>query len=148
MSVFDPDTFLQASVDAAFETRLSPVPEGEYLAVIGEDGLKPRTAKDRVILDITWSILDEALKAQLGMQKVTVRQSVFLDLDENGRLLHGPNKNIDLGRIREALSQNVPGWIPSMLRGAGPAKIKVTQRMDPEDSSKIYNDVKGVTKAA
>lgn len=150
MSVFNPEAFLQQTITDSMETRFTPIPEGEYLASI--DDLKMRLIEKTgsVILDITWAILDDNLKATLGLEKPSVRQSVFLDLDSNGRLAVGQNKNITLGRVRDAVNQNNAGqaWGVNMLKGAGPAKLKVTQRTDQNDTSKIYNDVAMVAKAA
>lgn len=153
MSTFNPEEFLNTQVDTSFDTKRTPIPErDDYIAVIGsgEKDVLPRVAKDRVILDITWEILDDALKASLRLPRITVRQSVFLDLDENGKLAKGTNANVQLGRVRDALGQNQPGqaWSPRLLKGAGPAKLKVGQRPDDKDASVIYNDVLAVTKLA
>jgi hypothetical protein len=146
MSVFNPDEFLNQSIEGSFATRMTPVPEGEYPAVIDE--LKVRTTdKGQVILDVTWNIVDDALKSNLGRDKITVRQSAFLDLDSNGKLQAGENKNVTLGRIREAIGQNYSDrpWVVGQLKGAGPAKIKVTQRPGQE-AGDVFNDVKGIAK--
>lgn len=150
MSSFDPTQFLSQTITEANETRFTPIPEGEYLASISKLGMRTLDKTGAVILDITWDILDENLKATLGLDKPQVRQSCFLDLDANGKIASGQNKNVDLGRVRDALGQNNAGqpWGPMMLNGAGPAKLKIGQRVDPNDSSKIYSDVKMVAKAA
>lgn len=152
MSVFNPDTFLQSATTEKMETRRTPIPENEYLATIKD--VKLRSAKESVILDVTWSILDQGagagLAAKMGLPEATVRQSVFLDIREDGQgLATGPNKNVQLGRIREAIGQNNPGpWMILQLKGAGPAKIMVTNRPDDKDASIVYDDVKAVSKAA
>lgn len=152
MSQFDPEAFLDTTVDAPMETKRTPIPEGDqYIGTIKD--LKLRTAKDRVIADITWSVLNvpEEVKARLGFQTdPTSRQSIFLDFDGNGRLATGPNMNVQLGRLREALGQNQPGmaWKMLMLKGAGPAQLKVSNRPDPRDASIIYDEVASVTRLA
>lgn len=150
MSVFNPEQFLQQTVTEAFETRMTPVPEGEYLASIDKLGMRTLPNTGQPILDITWTILDDAVKAALGLSKITVRQSVFLDLDANGKLDNGANKNIRLGQIREAMGQNTPGqpWGPMMLNGAGPAKVKVVQRPNEKDPANPFSDIGMVAKAA
>lgn len=150
MSVFDPTQFLNQTVTDSFETRFTPIPENEYLASIDDIKMRVLDKTGSVILDVSWAILDDNLKANLGLDKPMVRQSVFLDLDANGKLAVGQNKNITLGRIRDAVGQNIAGqpWGPLMLKGAGPAKIKVTQRQDQNDPTKIFNDVAMVAKAA
>lgn len=141
---FDLDTFMNSVTTESGSTALEPVPFGEYAAVI--DDLKPRTTRTgRLILDIIWSIEDLELKAQLDRDKVTVRQSVFIDTTSSGAIDFGKGKNVQLNRVREALGQNKEGesWSPMSLRGAGPARITVTQRMD-EETGNTYNDVKQV----
>jgi hypothetical protein len=140
---FDPDVFMSAEVSAPMETTYTPVAEGEYLAAI--DDIKVRKAKDSVICDVTWLIMDDALKASMGMDRITVRQSVFLDVEASGALQLGPNKNVQLGKLRAALGQNGSGpWSFAQLKGAGPVKITVGVRPDRDDPEKKYNDVKKI----
>lgn len=152
MSTFDPDSFLNEAVDGALSTAPEPIPEGEFLAVIGMDDKSiqvRQTAKGSTILDVTWEIQDGDLAEKLGRQKITVRQSIFLDMTPNNTLDRSKGKNVQLGRLRAALGQNDPmkPWTFGSLKGAGPAMIKVTQRTNPDDESIIYNDVKGVAAA-
>jgi hypothetical protein len=128
------------------ETTYTPVPEGEYLGAI--DDIKIRKAKDSVICDVTWLIMDDQLKSSMNMDRITVRQSVFLDVEANGALQLGPNKNVALGRLRQALGQNGSGpWSFAQLKGAGPVKLTVGVRPDKDDPDKKYNDVKRITAA-
>ena len=151
MSTFDPNSFFNETVDGAFSTSPEPIPEGEYLAVIasGEKAVVVRNTKSSVVLDIQWEIQDAELAESLGRSTVSVRQSIFLDTTSQGTLDRGKGKNVSLGRLRAALGQNDASkpWSFGMLRGAGPAMIRVTQRPNPEDETIVYNDVKGVTAA-
>ncbi len=152
MSTFDPDSFLNEEVDGALATTFEPIPEGEYLAVVasGEKAITVRqTERGSTILDISWEIQDAELAEKLGRTTLSVRQSVFLDMTPNNTLDRGKGKNVSLGRVRAALGQNDPNkpWAFGMLKGAGPAMIKVGQRSNPQDDSIIYNDVKAVTAA-
>lgn len=145
--MFDVDALFENTTTEANETTFTPIPEGEYTATI--DKLKMRSPKEGMaLLDIVYDIDDPDLAQRLNRQKVTVRQSVFLDI-ENGKLATGPNQNVDLGRVREAVGQNQPGkpWAPSMLEGAGPVKIIVGHRQDKTDPAKVYDDVKKVARA-
>lgn len=144
--MFNPETFLNQTTDTSFETRRTPVPENEYIAVV--DDIKFRSAKESIILDVFWLIDDAALAAKMGLPKVTVRQSIFLDITSDGRFETGPNKNIGLGRLREALGQNTGAWAPMQLKGAGPVKLVVINRPDDKDATIIYDDVKAITKLA
>lgn len=139
--MFDIDALTNAPVDAPFATTIPVCPIGEYNLLIDSldsEGLKKwlRTleGKDgkpsRLILEVPCIVLDENVKAQLGREKVTVRKSIWLDVGSDGRtLLTGEGKNVDLGRLREAVGQNAePNWTFARLAGAGPFRGTVTHR--------------------
>jgi hypothetical protein len=153
---FDPNAYMAMTTNDSFETSFTPIPESEYPAVV--DSVKVDVVKfkdkatgaeeQRLVCRLIWSILDDAVKAAMGMSKVTVRQDIFIDLAPTGQFESGKNRNIDLGRVREALGLNSGPFSLQMLSGQGPVYLKVTQRPDKDDSTKIYNDVKGVRKFA
>lgn len=109
-SDFDPETFLSsANVDQPLSTRSTPVPEGTFRGQVDRLGARQILTKKqetRTILEVYWDVLDDAVRTELEREKVTVRQDVWLDLDENGRLDQGKGKNVDLGRLREAVGMN------------------------------------------
>jgi len=144
MSNFDPDTFMSQTTEESCETTYKPIPEGDYQAVITK--VEGRNPKGNAILDVHWGIDDPSLGAELGIENPTVRQSVFLDVNDQGALMTGANKNVQLGRLRDAVNQNAPGqpWAPSMLEGQV-ARISVKHRIDGEN---IYSDVRGVARVA
>lgn len=143
MSNFDPAEFMNLTVDQPLEMDRTLVPEGEYQASIddfdqgafetftftykkgqhaGEEGQMHK-------FNCPVVINDDAVKQKLNMEKVRIYQQCTLDLDENGALMWGPNRNIDLGKLRHATKQNAPGaWSIGNLRGAGPFMIKVQHR--------------------
>tara|TARA_Y100000310_G_scaffold344774_1_gene459393 strand:- start:2029 stop:2472 length:444 start_codon:yes stop_codon:yes gene_type:complete len=126
MTQFDPDVFLNTEIEGAMETKFTPVPAGEHEAFI--DDIAMREVNDTPVLRVTWKVPNEALAAELGVDDIQVNDDLFLDIEADGRLMFGPNKNIKLGRLREALGQNKPGetWGFSQLRGAGPTKLIVS----------------------
>ena len=134
MSQFDPASFLDATTTEASSTQTIPVPVGEYNAVIKE--VKSRTwssrdgTKSGLALDITYDIDDAAVKQLLERPTVTVRQSIMLDITEQGTLDNGKGKNVQLGRLREAVGQNTAGqpWAPRMLEGQ-PLRVAVAHEM-------------------
>lgn len=151
-SVFDLDTFVQSTTDEPLATRMIPVPEGEYLlAVASHDkwcevrSITEGKMAGRVIADLQFEVLDESVKQALSMDTVRVRKSYFLDLTPDGRVDFGPNKNIQLGKLREALGQNKPGVPFGALKGAGPVKGRITQRPDSNDPTIVYNDIAAIT---
>lgn len=143
---FDADTFMHTEVEGQLETKLTPPPEDEYNAYV--EDVEATELGGSPALAITYNVTDEAVKELLGMEKVTVRDNLFLDLDEQGRLEFGPNKNVKLGALREAVNQNDGSrWAPSMLVGQGPVRIKVTHRFNKTTGEGPYANVARVTAA-
>ncbi len=147
ISTFDPAAFKQTVVEGSFETHTTPLPEDTYVAVLGETAIRAIKNDDgeaSILCDVPFIVDDETLAERLGLDRLQVIQGFFLDLDKKGNLEFGPNKNIRLGRLRDALGQNTDkSWNFGMLDGAGPLKIKVIQKPDKDDSSIQYNRVVG-----
>lgn len=142
MSTFDPDLFMNSETTDANDTSFVPVPEGEFTAAI--ESVEPRKAGDKPVLEVKWAIDDQGVRDATGMQKPTVRQTIWLDVTEAGGLDGGKGKNIGLGKLREAVGQNKPGqrWAPGMLVGQV-ARVVVKHRSGKEPGE-VFADVKGV----
>lgn len=152
MSVFDKDTFLNTSVTGQSEVDYTPIPEGEYKAYIDTVGMDKYNDAERgevPVLILTYALIEvEHLKEELGLAKPQVQDRLFLDV-ENGALAFGPNKNVKLGQVREAVSQNdaKKAWNMNLLRGAGPVLLKVTHRYNKAGDGPFSN-VARIAKAA
>jgi len=147
MGDFDPDVFLTATLTEANSTQSIPVDAGEYPAIAEEVETRPwqgkkDPSKSGISLDIQWNIDSAEQRQKLGREKVIVRQSIMIDLNESKGIDTGKGKNVRLGRLREAVGLNTPGQPFNflMLKGKA-AKVKVEQR--PEGDV-IYNDVTAV----
>lgn len=147
--MFDPNQFLDLQITEANDTKVIPVPVGEFTAVADKTECrtwqsKKDPSKSGVTLEVTWAIDDQGVKELLGRDQVTVRQGIMLDLTDEGGLDMGKGRNVGLGRLREALGLNVPGqpFAFSMIPGRM-AKIKVDHRIDGEN---VYAEVKGAAK--
>ncbi len=144
-SSFDPEAFLGETINDSFSTKFPTVPEGNYTSIIDKIAVKEVvTERGRVpVLEVFHNLLEDQLKADLGMEKIVVRQSIFLDLDGAGKLDVSEYKNVRLGRLRDAVGQNVPGepWGYRMLEGAGPLLIAVIEKPDKNDPETKYNEV-------
>ena len=96
-------------------------------------------------MDVTWNLqVGPAILEAISREKATVRQSLIVDLNAAGTGLDfGKGKNIQLGRLREAVGQNQDGqpWSPARLKGAA-ANVKIKHRVDGEDT---YDEVDVVT---
>lgn len=143
--MFDPENFLQTETQETGETSYTPIPEDEYTAVI-KDLKSNVTPNGNAVLNVVWLVDDQAAKEFTGMDEPTVRQSVWLDIDANGNLEFGPNKNIDLNRLRDALGQNDGSpWKPADMLGQV-ARIYV-KHSAPNDKGDVYANVSQVSAA-
>lgn len=147
-STFDANSFMEQNFKTELDVRLTPVPEGEYIAQIID--VKLREVQFRKIegtgvgIDITWEITDDNVRRAMNMEHPQARQSFLLDLDADGRLDLGKNKNVRLGRVLSATGLNSKrGWSLPMLKFQT-AFIKVEQRADDDDPEIVYSDVKRV----
>ena len=146
---FDPNTFLNQSYDEALDTKVTPCPVGEYLALAEKVEIKSWAARDGsssgLKVEVVWDIQDDSVKQMLGRDTVRVRQQQMLDLTDTGQLDFGKGKNVGLGRIRAALNLNTPGepFAFSMIQGRM-AKVKVSHRPVGED---LYDEVKAIASA-
>ena len=149
---FDPASFMNQQVTGANDTKLIPVPVGEYAAVIEKVDLRSWVGKKDpsqagVALDIIWSLDSAEVKKLLGRDKVTVKQGIMLEMTDAGQLDIGKGKNIGLGRLREAVGLNKPGKAFSISQLSGQfAKVSVGHRIDDRNPSDpaIFAEVQGV----
>lgn len=145
---FDAQSFLDSAVTGSNDTKIIPVPEGEFLGVIEKVGASQWQSKDGtktgLKLELIWLVEDENVKAYLKRDTITVRQDIMLDTTETGTLDMSPGRNIGLGRLREAVGKNGEGeaFSFSMLPGMT-AKILVKHRIYEDNT---FAEVKGVAK--
>lgn len=146
--MFDAQSFLDATVSSSNDTKVIPVPVGEYMGIVDKVSPRQWQSKDGtqsgIALDIVWLVEDSGVKQALGRETVTVKQGIMLDLTNQGGLDLSKGKNIGLGRLREAVGKNEEGqpFAFSMLPGLS-AKISVSHRVSGEDT---FAEVKAVAK--
>ena len=142
---FDPNQFLSQTVTSKGDTQILKVPANEYVAFIDDE--KPVTdwfasfagkkdpSKTFVRINIPCRIENDGLKTQLGRNKVLVFHEFLVDIDENGNLDFGPQKNVKLNQMRDAVGQNVEGqpWNIGMRPGAGPFNVKIIHEPNEKD---------------
>ena len=104
-SKFDAKTFLDTQVTGESSTKRMPVPVGEYTSLIEGVNVRNWQSKDGqksgLALDVTHNLDDPGVKEAMGRDKVTITQSIMLDLTDGGALDMGKGKNVQLGRLRE-----------------------------------------------
>lgn len=146
-SLFDPNTFLNQEQTGGFDTKYPVIPAGEYPAISKKLDFRQMDAKDPTkgklnVLDIIWGIDDAGVKEATKLPEPTCRQSVFLDLDDDGKLARGTGKNVQLGRLLEALNLNDPNVPFSFSQLVGkPAIVRVEQTPNPNDADNPYSNV-------
>ena len=149
LSTFDPDLFLGSEVEGEFETSYQRVPPGEYPGVIDDVKVRKVDTKDgpRAVMDVTWLILDEEVKKETELERPTCRQGMFLDVNDQGGLDRGKNKNVAVGRLLEALGMNNgKAWNPEGLKGL-PATVRIEHKPNADDPENPYANVTRVATA-
>lgn len=153
-SAFDPQSFLSQQTTDQMDTQYTPIPAGEYPAVVkGIDARQQPSTKDPAdtwtILDVTYAIDDQGVRDETGLPEPTIRQSIFLDINEQGTLDTGKGKNVNLGRLREALGLNQSGQAFDFNMLVGQACIvAVKHNPDKNDPDIIYANVAKVAALA
>lgn len=148
----DLSALMTQTVDGPMSTNITPVPEGDYVARIDDspewlvleefEGKKESTkGKTFVRGTLYWLILDEGLKASMKRDVIRVRDPGFLDFRPDGSLDNGQDKNVWLGQRRAAFNLNDGQFQISMLKGLGPALIKVKQRADEKNPENKFSEV-------
>ena len=123
-SIFDPSSFLDASLDAPSEKR-PPLPVGDYTAVVGDVTARQWQSKDGSKSGIAWDIplaieIPAEVQAATGMNaNITLKDSLFLDLTDNGTINNAPGKNGRLRAYREAVDLNKAGDVFSARKMTG-----------------------------
>jgi len=161
---FDANAFMAQEVDEGLSTVIEQVPEGDYRAMIGdfdsESGFRTFTAKpgsrnegkEFTIFQPPFVLQDDprlaAVKQARGGNDVSVtHKGMFLDLTDSGSLDTANGRNVDLGRLRDAVGQNnQKGWKFSNLIGAGPVMVRVIHEGDQNDPMKKYARISRVVK--
>ena len=118
---FDPQAFLELPVDVAFERR-PPLPVKDYPAIIEDVAARQWQSKDKfnndgspktgIAYDVTLQLqIPLDVKDALGLQTDTLKlkDSIMLDLNDQGGLATEPGSNRQLRQYREALDMNKPG---------------------------------------
>lgn len=152
---FNVAAFMTENFDGVLDTKIDPIPVGEHMAQIGTGekdvdvtyGVSQKNNKAWLRLDLTLIYTDPNLAAQLKRDVVKGRWGIMLDLDDNGKVDFRPQRNVTLGKLRDAVGQNRSGpWNFNMLKGAV-IKVKVAHEPNPNDPTSPYSNVVGVTRA-
>ena len=156
---FDPQAFLDLPVEEAFERR-PPLPATDYTAVIQDVQARQWQSKDKynadgspktgIAYDVTLSLqIPLAVRESLGLKidALTLKDSIMLDLNDQGGLDTAPGANRQLRNYREALDMNKPG-VPFRAREMSGRMVLVRVKHEeyPVGSGNIQERVAGVAK--
>jgi len=151
VSQFDPSMFLDAELSEP-TVRREPLPVGEYVATITEVTARAwQSKKDSAKSGIAWDIqlevsVPEEIRTLLNIENPTLKMkdSVMIDLTDNGMIDNGPGKNRRLRIYRDAVDMNKPGDSFSARRMAGCIiKVKVDHELY---EGNIMEKISGVAK--
>lgn len=139
---FDPTSFLSQETSDQMDTTFTPIPAGEYPAMIKKvEARQTPSTKEAgevwTILDVTYVIDDQGVREATALPEPSIRQSLFLDLDPMGKLDAGKGKNVNLGRLREAVGLNQPGQAFTFSSLVGQACIVAVKHVPSKDDPEI-----------
>lgn len=132
---FDPNEYLGATFTDPTDTKRTPCPAGEYVAVAGKPNVRTwETEKNGgsagVAYSIPWEIDDEAARQAVGRDKVIVFQDFMFsfypgtaDIDKERA-----KSDIRFGKFRDAIGLNDTEFSWLMVEGRM-AKVKVEHEM-------------------
>lgn len=148
MSAFDVSVYENAVIEGANETKYIPIPDGWYQGLCDQVRVKVVKTKDgeKPVLEVMHQATNasDELKKLLNRDKVTVRQDMWLDVTEQGAIAMGPNQNINLGKMREAVGLNDPRkkFSFKMLEGSGPYWFYVKGNTNADTGESFSNVTK------
>lgn len=150
-SVFDPSTYLDATIEQPLEKR-PPLEVGDYTAVIGEVKARAWQGKaDPTKSGIAWDVpltIDVPLEQQEKNKlqpTITLTDSIMLDLTEGGMIDLAPGRNRRMRNYREALDMNKAGdTFSARLMQGKILKVKITHE---EWEGSLVERIGGVVKS-
>lgn len=158
MSAFDAQQFLDSTTTEAGEKRENLPQSQEYIAEITDIDARSSQGKKETNRDQTYLFFDYPmtiwlkdeypdLAAKIGIDKITMKHGVSVDVTERGAIDWSKGKNNGLRILREATGTNVAGqpWNPRMLVGRR-VRVSLKLREWPEGSGNWLEDVKAIAK--
>jgi hypothetical protein len=154
MSAFDPNSFLDATINEALVKR-PPIPVGDYIGVLSEPVIRPWVSskdatKSGIAADYMIDVdVPQNIREEIGLDSPTIKlkYGIMLDTNATGGIDTAKGKNGGIRKFREALDMNTPG-VPFNLRmvAGRPVKVKIGHREYPEGSGDLFEEVVGLAK--
>lgn len=145
MSLFNPEVLMNCSVETSMSTFIPPWPEGEWVVTITKVDFK-QPKDNMVLMECTFETIEPDVVSITGINPSQTRYAVFLDLTDTGMLDTTEGKNVGVGKLREAVGQNVDGvpWSPALLVGQQ-LRAKSSQKADKDNPEILRTDIKAIT---
>lgn len=151
--LFDVTSLLQSDL-AENATKRDPLPIGEVVAQVTKLDVKSDKVKkgDRIgedwhRLDVSLEITDREYLAQYGdgtQEKAVTTLGIMLDMTPDGQIATGANRNVRLGRFRDACGAN--GKPLSALMGQF-VRLQIGHKPNPNDpEGGPLDEITGYTK--
>lgn len=142
---FNADILLNTAVEGANATKIPNLPEGsDYIGQVVDIAIKNGADKDgkaytRLELQVEVTADQEPRVALMELDKKRVRVDALLDINEQGTLDMSASKNVNLGRLREAMGLNDPSrkFSIGMFRGQM-IKFDIAHNPSKDDPEVVY----------
>lgn len=143
-SLFDPVNLLNEDL-AENATKTVPLPEGEPLAQVTKLDFAngEKDGREWTRLDVRLEIIDQDYLAGYPSEKVSRTLGIMLEMNGN-QIATGDNKNVRLGKFREACGVNgkpLGALIGQMVR------LAIKQKPGYKDPSETVDDIVSFSKA-
>src|SRR6478735_2962768 len=113
---FNPQAFMEATIQGALDTRRVPCPQGDFPGVIekiepksGENKQGERVGQTWAALEVTYKLEHPEITSVTGLPFALSRQCVMIDITDEGGMDRSKGKNIRVGKLREACNENDAG---------------------------------------
>jgi len=146
---FDAESFLNQDYVGSNSTEFVAVPIGERTGIINAINAKEivsqKNGNTYRFLEVDYIIDDDEAREATGMAEPRARQSMILDIADDGTIDRRKGKNVSLGKLRDACDLNDPKqqFNFNMLIGKA-VKCNIKHRID--DNGQTWAEVKGVAK--
>lgn len=125
-------------------------PEGEYTMFVKPGStrlIEGESDKGKWKKYTAIAIVDEpAVREATNLENPTARVQFFLDVNEDGVLVTGTNRNTQLGRLLKATGNDKPGWTWGAIEGVS-FKGRVKHIADRTDAEKKHPEVVAFARA-
>ena len=130
MEIFDPQMYLDATLDKPLEKRPAAAASTDYSSMIKDVKGRKWQSQDKtddfgnllagIALDVQHEVTLTAEQAKLvGQEKIVLTDGFILNLTPNGTIDDAKGRNSRVRQYREALDMNKPGdsWSPRRMIG-------------------------------